>query len=276
MRRIVAAFIMKVFSYLSLKTSLAFVSWLLCAQGIGSGGRDIYKSGEVGVLRRLFKNKKGDITVFDVGANVGDYTQAIISFSNQCNVFAFEPSKKTFQELENNIKALANSSNAISLFNHALGEVEETRSLFSNKDLSGLASMTKRRLDHFDINMQQEETIRTRKLDDVISENGIHFIDLLKIDVEGHELEVLKGGELAFKNGLIGAVQFEFGGCNIDTKTFFQDFHYFFKKYNFEIYLVHSRGLSKINNYQEILENFITTNFVAVAPAGKAEVDLTP
>ncbi len=216
------------------------------------------------MLRKLFENKVGVIVIFDVGANVGQYTRAIVSLSNECNVYAFEPSRKTFQKLEENIKSLGDISNKITLFNYSLGEIEENRSLYSNEDLSGLASMTKRRLDHLDINMQQEEIIKTRKLDDIISENGLHFIDLLKIDVEGHELEVLKGGETSFKNGLIGAVQFEFGGCNIDTKTFFQDFFYFFKKYSFEIYLIQSNKLAKINKYQEILENFTTTNFLAI------------
>ncbi len=264
MRRIIAAIIMKAFSFLSLKTALAFVYWLLCSQGIGTGGRDIYKSGEVRVLRKLFENKKGATTIFDVGANIGQYTRAIASLSNECNIFAFEPSRKTFQKLEENIESLGDISNKITLCNYALGEIEENRSLYSNEDLSGLASMTKRRLDHFNINMHQEEIIKTRRLDDIISENGLHFIDLLKIDVEGHELEVLRGGETSFQNGLIGAVQFEFGGCNIDTRTFFQDFFYFFRKYNFEIYLVQRVGLVKINEYQETLENFTTTNFVAI------------
>ena len=48
----------------------------------------------------------------------------------------------------------------------------------------------------------------------------------MKIDVEGHELDVLKGfGELIKKVRLI---QFEFGGTNIDSKTYLRDFWEFF------------------------------------------------
>lgn len=52
--------------------------------------------------------------------------------------------------------------------------------------------------------------------------------------VEGHELDVLAGAEEALKS--VQLVQFEFGGCNIDTRTYFQDFFYFFQQHGFAIH----------------------------------------
>ena len=52
-------------------------------------------------------------------------------------------------------------------------------------------------------------------------------IDIMKLDVEGHELDVLEGSRKTINS--IKLIQFEFGGCNIDSKTFFQDFYYFLK-----------------------------------------------
>jgi hypothetical protein len=63
---------------------------------------------------------------------------------------------------------------------------------------------------------------------------------------------------------VIRALQFEFGGCNIDTRTFFQDFWYFFKSYNFDIYRVGPFGVKEIVAYSELDEFFSTTNFIAV------------
>ena len=84
----------------------------------------------------------------------------------------------------------------------------------------------------------------------------------MKIDVEGHELDVLKGfGDLIVKTKL---VQFEFGGTNIDTRTFFQDFWYFFTKKNFRIYRISPKGKILINKYDEKHEYFLTTNYIAV------------
>jgi hypothetical protein len=57
--------------------------------------------------------------------------------------------------------------------------------------------------------------------------------------------------------------QFEFGGCNIDSRTYFQDFWYFFKENNFVIHRITPFGLEKIERYRESDEFFSTTNYIA-------------
>ena len=86
--------------------------------------------------------------------------------------------------------------------------------------------------------------------------------DIVKIDVEGHELTVLNGfgGALAATRVL----QFEFGGCNIDTRTYFQDFWYFFNDNNFDLFRITPFGAEKLSHYREIDEFFSTTNYIAV------------
>ena len=81
--------------------------------------------------------------------------------------------------------------------------------------------------------------------------------------MEGHELDVLNGfGDLIYKTKLI---QFEFGGCNIDTRTYFQDFWYFFNEKAFMIYRISPRGLIPIKDYNESDEYFFgSTNFIAL------------
>jgi hypothetical protein len=84
----------------------------------------------------------------------------------------------------------------------------------------------------------------------------------VKIDVEGHELDVLKGfGDLLSQ---IRLVQFEFGGCNIDTRTFFQDFWNLFSQAGFALYRLSPLGPIAIKNYAEDLESFVCTNYIAV------------
>ena len=73
--------------------------------------------------------------------------------------------------------------------------------------------------------MEFEEEIYLKRLDNYWKDKS-KIIDYIKIDVEGHELDALEGfGDLIKKVRLI---QFEFGGCNIDTRTYFQDFWYYF------------------------------------------------
>jgi hypothetical protein len=124
---------------------------------------------------------------------------------------------------------------------------------------SGLASLTDRRLNHLSINMDVKETVQVTTIDAAVPKVSI---DILKIDIEGHELNALKGALETLKR--VRVVQFEFGGANIDTRTFFQDFFYFFQKQNFTIYRITPLGIVKIRKYNERMERFITTNYVAV------------
>ena len=81
--------------------------------------------------------------------------------------------------------------------------------------------------------------------------------------MEGHELAVLRGGKKMFESGKVKIVQFEFGGCNIDSRTFFRDYFNFFKN-DFKLYRILSNGLSPIDSYSEKLEVFQSANYLAI------------
>jgi hypothetical protein len=112
--------------------------------------------------------------------------------------------------------------------------------------------------------MDRREKIRLTTLDDYCSEASIAQIELLKMDVEGHELDVLNGSVRMFSERRVRWVSFEFGGCNIDSRTFLQDFYYFFKAHGMEEFfrILPSGECQKINSYRESLEQFVTTNFL--------------
>ena len=101
-------------------------------------------------------------------------------------------------------------------------------------------------------------------LDAFASRRGLRHIDLLKIDVEGHEYDVLRGAEKLLAARQIGIVQFEFGGCNLDTRTSFRDFYSLMTEYGFCLYVISKYGLQRIEKYREIYEQYGTTNFAAV------------
>jgi hypothetical protein len=115
--------------------------------------------------------------------------------------------------------------------------------------------------------MNLEENVEVIKFEDFLKFDDIpkdlpKIIDYVKIDVEGNELKVLQGFGDIIKN--VKLIQFEFGGCNIDTRTYFQDFWYFFKDNNFSLYIISQSGPVKIENYSEPYEYFSTTNYIAL------------
>jgi len=231
--------------------------------GIGSGA-DVNTSGEEILIKKLLELKLPEVVVFDVGANTGEFSEMIIaSLDNKLNfqLHLFEPSQFSFKKLTERITP----SQKIILNNFALGKKEETAELFYEKEGSGFASLTKRRLEHFDINFNKSERIQIKTVDSYCTLKDIKNIDLLKIDVEGHELDVLEGSAKMFEKNVVRMVSFEFGGCNIDTRTYYQDFFYFFKDQKMDIHrIIPSGKLIPMNDYREIQEQFRTTNFLAI------------
>lgn len=88
------------------------------------------------------------------------------------------------------------------------------------------------------------------------------MVDYIKLDTEGEELKILNDIEkFIFKVKLI---QFEFGTCNVHTRTFFIDYWNYFKKNKFDIYRINPQGATKIYKYSYLLEHFRTTNYIAL------------
>ena len=117
-------------------------------------------------------------------------------------------------------------------------------------------------MDHFGIKLDLEHLVQVTTLDVWIASQPQNVLPtILKLDVEGHELSALVGSLKNLEN--LRIVQFEFGGGNIDSKTYFQDFWYFFLRKGFEIWRITPTGLFKLESYSELDECFVTSNYIA-------------
>lgn len=240
---------------LPFSVSMRAVQLLLREQGIGAGA-DVRTSGEAQVFELI--SAKAPV-LFDVGGHLGAYSKAFLSRFPDGKVFLFEPSAVHVAQARASLPA------QVRFFTIALSDRDGAATLYKDAEVTGLASLTKRDLAHRDIQMDLSETIACRTLDGVVAEEKIDRIDLLKIDVEGHELDVLRGGQTSFARGLIGVVQFEFGGCNLDTRTTLHDFFRFFAPLGYALYLVRpTGGLVALGAYRELYEQYQTTNYVAM------------
>jgi len=231
--------------------------------GIGSGG-GVLSSGEQAVFHVLKQAKQPPYCIFDVGSNKGQFLQIILEnvATDDFRIHCFEPGHQTFKMLTETSK----EDKRITLNNIGLGKEKGEASLHYDNVGSGLASLTRRKLDHFNIDFSKSERVVIDTIDNYCSENSIDHIHLLKIDIEGHEMDALSGARGMFAAKSIDIVTFEFGGCNIDTRTFFQDFWYFFREANFTLFRITPSGyMYRLKSYREIYEQFRTTNFMAVA-----------
>lgn len=225
------------------------------------GGGDLHSSGEANALSMLthrFPQKK--VIIFDVGANIGEYSTILSEvFKGRAQIYAFEPAKETFSQLKANVS----TDSAITPVPFGLGEKKAKLPLYTAKNKSGYASVFNRRLDHYGVEFTATESISIHTLDQFCEDKGIKTIHFLKLDVEGYEISVLKGAEKMLGRKAIKAIQFEFGGCNIDSRTFFQDFYYLLTPH-YVIYRIVQNGIVPIQDYSELREIFVNTNYLAL------------
>jgi FkbM family methyltransferase len=253
---------LRFFALIPLKISLRFAQFFMASKGYG-WGKSVSNSGERRGLRKILRNITGSPVVFDVGANLGIYTKTVFEIRADSNLFVFEPAQKTFEKLSRNLNNGKYAQGKFKLFNCALGNETGMATLYSDKDLSELASLTKRNLSHVKMEMAMKEEVKIRTIDEIFSDEKLTKIDLLKLDVEGHELDVLRGAAGCFEQKKIDVVQFEFGASNIDTRTYFRDYFNFFKEKKFKIFVIGIGGISSIDKYNDIYEYFKTTNYFA-------------
>jgi FkbM family methyltransferase len=236
----------------------------LSIAGFGSG-TSVSSSGEMKAMRKALDLAgvvmDKPMLFIDAGGHIGEWTQAALATFRHSKIHAFEPSMVHANAFEANFFP----ADRVTLTRAALGREAGSAVLFKDQNTTGLASMTKRDLSHHGIEMRIEEAIDVQTLDDYCANNNITHVDFLKIDVEGHELDVLAGASSLLKRGAISALQFEFGGCNIDTRTYFRDFYKLLEPLGFSIHVIRSNGdLARITRYREFLEQFTTTNYIAV------------
>lgn len=129
--------------------------------------------------------------VFDVGANEGQTTQELARFFPDSVIYAFEPHPEAFSKLQTRASQLRN----VKPMAVAVGERVGTATLRIGSDskISSLASDApyhSRVLGHAN---WTELEVPVTTVDAVAKEQQLTRIDLLKTDVEGLDLEVLKG-----------------------------------------------------------------------------------
>jgi FkbM family methyltransferase len=235
--------------------------------GIGSG-IEVLSSGEESIFSFLKQRFTPPFCVFDVGSNKGQFLHLVLENNedNLLSIHCFEPGHDAFKALTAFSEKLKRLGGGSRINNVGVGREPGTAVLHFDQAGSVLASLTKRKMEHFGIDFEESEQVEITTIDQYCQQHKIDHIHLLKIDVEGHEFDVLTGARDMFEANSIDMVSFEFGGTNIDTRTFFRDFWYFLTKYKLRIFRITPSGyLSPIDSYKEIHEQFAATNFVAIS-----------
>ena len=177
------------------------------------------------------------MTVFDVGANVGELTLIFSRFVGDGGaVHAFEASAQTFDKLKIVCETVGRRN--VSL-NH-LAVSDQTGAIRLNvyaAEYSSFNSQAARPLKDYGLDLEPvgvEETPATT-IDEYCRNNRVETIDLLKIDVEGAELQVLKGARKMLREKRVKCLTFEFGQTTFDMGNRAEDIEEYLAEMNYAI-----------------------------------------
>ena len=182
-------------------------------------------------LQNFFGKKK--ITLVDVGANLGGYTDMIIKNIDINEIHIFEPSKKCFEYLKKRF-----DRKKIYINNKALSNINKMSTFYENEILS--QSSLHNTKNKFNSNLKNTDIYKVEclTLDKYFhNQDKKIVIDLLKIDAEGEDLKVLEGASKLLKNKKIKLIKIEllnsfFGSRN---KSNINEIILFLNRYNYYI-----------------------------------------
>tara|TARA_X000000950_G_scaffold157976_1_gene193703 strand:- start:3376 stop:4053 length:678 start_codon:yes stop_codon:yes gene_type:complete len=203
------------------------------------------------ILKYLFKL---DIDkVIDVGAHKGEFLEKMLMIEKIDSFYAFEPQKNIFNELN---KKFSNN-NKIILYNYAVDKEVSNKKLKVNKlsMTSSLAEFNEKslylKLKNFltssKSNFVEEYEIQTNTIDNIFKDVNLKKT-LLKIDVEGFELNVIKGSEMKLKEIPFILMENQFG--NHYKNNNFNDIRNLLLEQNF---VVLKKFVFPTMHYQDIL-----------------------
>ena len=152
---------------------------------------DMYEKDDSEMLFKLIND--GD-TIFDIGANIGWYSNHLAKKFPNSTIYSFEPIPETFNQIRANTKL--NGAMNIRLNNLALSSKKEKLTFYYSPTVTGASSSQ-------NITENQSMTkleLEAETIDNFIISNSIDKLDFVKCDVEGAEYFVYQGGLETFKH----------------------------------------------------------------------------
>ncbi len=216
---------------------------------------DFTRNGERLILSRLAKFSPQ--IVFDVGANVGDWSVMASDAMPTATVHGFEIAPPTHAAFVRSVQGRDRVVPHDYGLSNEEGEVEVA--YFPNASTVTTTIMENK------VFSDGKEVIRVpvKTGDDICADLGIDEIFLLKIDVEGAEHFVLDGFKNMLSQGKINVIQFEYGMVSIYSGFFLKDMYALLEQYGFAIGRLYRNGV-EFKDYSPVEDEDLTgPNYIA-------------
>jgi FkbM family methyltransferase len=170
-------------------------------------------------------------TVLDIGANSGQFALSFNSVNPKAMIYSFEPIPQCFQALKKNIANIE----GMAAFNVGLGDFtgELDFEVNTHSMSSSFLKMTETHKSAFPETLSSTVTkLKVEKLDSFIEKIEVVKPLLIKLDVQGFEEQVIKGGENMISLASIIIIETSFK-ILYEKQPLFDDIYFLLKKHGF-------------------------------------------
>jgi len=172
-------------------------------------------------MQHFLKEEKKPL-IFDVGANIGQSVDRFRDAFPKATIHSFEPSPTAYEKLKLHCKGLPD----VTAWNYGVGASNTTLTLLENNHSVMSSFLQPHKGCHGKIIKSTDVKVIT--LDAFSEEQNIKFIQILKSDTQGYDLEVFKGAGRLMSENRIGLIYFEFTFSEMykDLPSFYDVFRY--------------------------------------------------
>lgn len=214
-------------------------------------------NGEMFLVRKAARHWN---VAFDIGANIGEWTEAVTASNPRCEVYCFEASPLVFERLQQRMGPLA----TVKLYPLGMSSAEGELAFHDYGADTGLSGFVSRE-GSVGLKPKRVITVPTTSVDRFMESQRLERVDFIKIDAEGSEMPILRGMSDTLARKAVSCLQFEYGGTWIDAGETLCNANNLLREHGYELFRMLPGGLRRVLYDHRRDESFKYANFIAAA-----------